>query len=156
MADQDTTETRPGPLPPTYFLICWLGGVALHFLAPLYQLIPWPIRWAGLIPFLLGCSITIWADQIFKQRGTTVKPHLDPSELVTSGPYRISRNPMYLGMTAILLGLSVFLGSLTVFAAPAAFALIAQLKFIPIEERALTKVFGEQYRVYKQRVRAWL
>ena len=156
MADQNTTESKPGPLPPTYFLLCWLGGVALHFLIPLYQLIPWPYRWAGLVPFVLGCWITIWADQIFKQRGTTVKPHLDPSVLITDGPFRISRHPMYLGMTLILIGPAVFLGSLTVFAAPVAFALIAQFKFIPLEERALDRVFGEQYEAYRQRVRAWL
>ncbi len=156
MADHNAAETKPGPLPPTYFFLCLVAGIGLHFVFPIVQIIPWPYRLAGLIPLLLGSWITIWADQIFKQRGTTVKPHLDPSVLVTTGPFRFSRHPMYLGMTLILAGIAVLLGSAIAFVSPIAFAIVIQIKFMPMEERALERVFGVQYAEYRKRVRAWI
>jgi protein-S-isoprenylcysteine O-methyltransferase Ste14 len=63
---------------------------------------------------------------------------------------------MYLGMTLTLLGLAILSGSVAALASPLVFALIMQVKFIPLEERALERVFGEQYAAYRARVRAWL
>jgi protein-S-isoprenylcysteine O-methyltransferase Ste14 len=156
MADENSTESKPGLLAPAYFLFCWLGGIGLHFVVPIARIITGPYRLIGLVPFLLGGWITVWADQIFKQRGTTVKPHLDPSVLVTNGPFRISRHPMYLGMTMILFGIAILSGSIIAFISPIAFAAIVQMKFMPLEERAMRRIFGEQYTSYKERVRAWL
>jgi protein-S-isoprenylcysteine O-methyltransferase Ste14 len=133
-----------------------IAGIGFHLVFPIRQLIPEPLVWTGLVPFVLGGWITLWTDRIFKKRGTTVKPHLEPSTLVTDGPYRISRHPMYLGMTLILLGIAVYCGSVTAFVAPVLFALIIQLKFIPMEERTMECVFGDDFRAYKRRTRAWL
>lgn len=156
MADRNPTETKPGPLPPAYFFLCLVAGVGLHLVFPIVQIIPWPYRLASLIPFLLGGWITIWADQIFKQRGTTVKPHLDPSVLVTDGPFRISRHPMYLGMMLILLGIAFLSGSAISFISPIAFAIVIQVRVMLMEERTLERLFGAQYTAYRKRVRAWI
>ena len=145
MPHDDSTNSKPGLLPPGYFFTCLLAGIVLHLLLPVLRLIPWPYALLGCLPLAFGAWITVWADQIFKQRGTTVKPHLDPSALITHGPFRISRHPMYLGMTLILAGIAVLLGSLTSFVAPVAFALVMQLKFIPLEECSIERVFGEEY-----------
>ena len=156
MTNHNAIQTKPGPLPPTYFLLCLAGGIGVHFVVPIVQIIPWPYRLASLIAFLLGSWITIWTDQMFKRLGTTVKPHLDPSILITNGPFRISRHPMYLGMTMILLGVAILSGSVSAFISPIVFALIMQVQFIPLEERTMQRVFGEQFTTYQERVRAWL
>lgn len=156
MTDNPAPQTKPGLLPPANFLACWLGGVGMHLVVPIAQFIHWPFRLAGLIPFLLGGWITAWADQTFKRRGTTVKPHHDPSVLVSTGPFRISRHPMYLGMTMVLLGIAVLSGSVSAFLSPIVFALIMHVKFIPREEQTMQRVFGEQFTTYKGRVRTWL
>ncbi|MDD5173200.1 MAG: methyltransferase, partial [Patescibacteria group bacterium] len=70
--------------------------------------------------------MNIWTDNIFKKGKTTVKPHEKPSTLIVSGPFRLSRHPMYLGMAAILFGVSILLGSLTLFIFPIIFGILMQ------------------------------
>jgi len=156
MANLETEVTKPVPPPPLYFFLLLLAAALLHWYLPVYRLIRWPYNLLAILPLGLGGGITIWADQIFKRRGTTVKPHLRPTVLVTDGPFAVSRHPMYLGMTLFLAGISLALGSLTAFIAPLGFALIIQAAFMPLEERSLEQVFGEQYAAYRARVRAWL
>lgn len=96
------------------------------------------------------------ADSLFKKNRTTVKPQEMPSKLLVSGPFRISRHPMYIGMAAILLGEAVFLGSLIAFVFPLIFVMLMELFFIPKEEENLECAFGREYVDYKRRVRRWI
>lgn len=94
----------------------------------------------------------------FGRAGTTVNP-LTPdraSALVTSGIYRHTRNPMYIGFLLVLLGWAVYLGSFWALAGPVAFVLYMSRFQIMPEERALSALFGEEYRAYCARVRRWL
>jgi protein-S-isoprenylcysteine O-methyltransferase Ste14 len=143
-------------LPPVYFY--GLGGlaVALHFLVPVARVFPSPWRFAGLLPMVLGGWITVWADRLFKRAGTTVKPFVAPSILVTEGPFRISRHPMYLGMLLFLVGLAVLAGSLTPFASPLAFFIAMEVVFLPQEERNMEDAFGRSYSDYRRKVRRWI
>ena len=138
----DKSDKSP-VLPPTYFFLALAVTVAIHFLWPLTQVIAWPYRWFGLLPLAFGGWITVWADQIFKR-------------VETEGPFRISRHPMYLGMTLILFGVALLLGSVTAFIPAVAFCLVMQLVYIPMEEAAMLAVFGEDYRQYRSRVRCWI
>ncbi len=151
-----STAHRTGPLPPTWLFILLILAAVLRLVLPGYVFLHWPVILVGLPPLFFGAWITVWTDNIFKRYGTTVKPHLDPGKLIISGPFRISRHPMYLGMALILLGEAVLLGAVTPFAAPVAFAAIMQAKFIPMEERSMERVFGDQYAAYRRRVRQWL
>jgi protein-S-isoprenylcysteine O-methyltransferase Ste14 len=147
------------PLPPTYFLIALLAMAALHWLyvpLPALWIISWPWNLLGVLPLAGGAWITLWADRLFKQLGTTVKPGERASRLVTEGPYRISRHPMYVGMTAILAGVAVLLATAAPWLAVAFFAAVMAAKFIPAEERAMEAAFGDAYLQYKRRVRPWL
>jgi len=94
----------------------------------------------------------------FRRAKTTVNP-LRPetaSSLVTGGVYRVSRNPMYLGMALILFGWAVWLGNpATVLVLPLFVAYMTRFQIIP-EERALTATFGEVFAEYRRRVRRWL
>ena len=100
--------------------------------------------------------MALWGRSSFVKGKTTLLPYEMPTTLVTIGPSRISRTPMYLGMAAILLGVAVWLGALASFASPALFAMVIEALFIPNEERKLEKIFGEKYREYKKKVRRWI
>ena len=75
---------------------------------------------------------------------------------MTSGVFQFTRNPMYLGMTLILFGVSVCVGSMTAFVSPVAFFFISERRFIPPEEVVMENLFGENYLEYKRRVRRWV
>ena len=143
-------------LPPTYFLSAIIVSVALHFLLPLHQLISFPWRLVGLVPLIIGIVLNLLADQAFKKHATTVKPFEKSNALVTGGVFGISRNPMYLGMTLILLGLALLLGSATPFAVVAVLAILFDRIFIAPEESMLEDTFGDTFRQYLKSVRRWI
>lgn len=93
---------------------------------------------------------------MFKKHGTTVKPHESPTALVTSGPFRLSRHPTYLGMCAILLRVAMLVGSHVTFVLPVVFMIPMEGIFIPLEERNLEEIFGERYVEYRKKVRRWM
>jgi protein-S-isoprenylcysteine O-methyltransferase Ste14 len=87
---------------------------------------------------------------------TTVKPYENPSILITQGPFKISRHPMYLGMIVILSGMVIVLGSISTIIFPVIFVLMMEILFIPFEEKLLEKEFKNDYLFYKQKVRRWV
>ena len=93
---------------------------------------------------------------LFKRAGTPIIPFEKSTSLLTHGIYRYTRNPIYLGMLIILAGAAVFLGSLTPFLVLPVFFFIIQEGYIRHEEPFLERIFGEQYRAYRRRVRRWL
>jgi len=143
-------------LPPAYFFRAIVLSVALHFLLPLRQLLVFPWRLIGLAPLLVGIVLNLLADQTFNKHNTTVKPFETSSALITGGVFGISRNPMYLGMTLILLGIAAFLGSATPFAAAPVYAISIDRSFIIPEEQMLVETFGDRFREYRERVRRWI
>jgi protein-S-isoprenylcysteine O-methyltransferase Ste14 len=131
-------------------------AVVLHYLFPLLQLLQFPWRLAGVFPLVVGVGIALIADRMFREHNTTVKPFEQSSALVTSGVFAVSRNPMYLGLTLILFGIAVFLGSLTPFVVVIVLPILLDRLFIAQEERMLEEVFGERFREYRNRVRRWI
>jgi protein-S-isoprenylcysteine O-methyltransferase Ste14 len=100
--------------------------------------------------------MNVWASGKFSRLGTPIHPFQRSTRLLTDGLYRYTRNPMYVGMMLILVGLSLILGTLgTVLVIPV-FAWLIERNFIVVEERALEQAFGERYREYRRRVRRWL
>lgn len=148
----------------------WAEMVALFFL--LYVGVPWaglqidralsvprwpsPFPWLGLGLFLVGLAGLGWCFVLFARIGRgTPNPLRPPETLVTVGPYAWTRNPIALSHAAALIGLSVFLGSVSAVA-------IVILLSIPVhaamlrEERTLEFRFGAAYRAYRERVPRWL
>ena len=76
--------------------------------------------------------------------------------MVTSGLFGFSRNPMYVGMVAIAIGMATVLGTVVPMAIGAGFTVVLALVFVPMEEKSMEKVFGERWREYKRHVRRWL
>ncbi len=117
-------------LPPTYLLIAIVVMVTLHFLLPLVYLIPGLWRLTGLFPLVGGISLNLIADKAFQRARTTVKPFEPSTTLITTGPFQISRHPMYLGFFLILLGVALLLGSLPPFLVIPIFVILIDRIFI--------------------------
>lgn len=143
-------------IPPLYLFVLLLLSIALGVYLPIFKVFPTPYRYMGIAPIAIGVVLNLWADSMFKKNKTTVKPHLKPTALMTSGVFQFTRNPMYLGMTLILFGVSICVGSLTAFVSPVLFFVVSGRQFIPLEEGAMEDVFGERYLEYKRRVRRWV
>jgi protein-S-isoprenylcysteine O-methyltransferase Ste14 len=121
-----------------------IPGVLRHALAAAFALAGGCISLAGVVSF--------------RRAKTTVNP-LKPekaSSLVTGGIYKVTRNPMYLGLVLVLLAWAVFLSSAWALAGPVAFVLYMNRFQIEPEERVMGTMFGDNYSEYKARVRRWL
>jgi protein-S-isoprenylcysteine O-methyltransferase Ste14 len=143
-------------LPPVYFLGSLLLMVILHLFMPLMRIILPPYHYFGMFFIGVGMMLNVWSSNVFSRVKTTIKPFETPSCLVTEGLFRYSRNPMYLGMLWVLLGVFIGLGSLSpVLVVPIFLGMMTQ-KFILLEEKNLEDTFGEEYLKYKSQVRRWL
>ena len=145
---------RSAWMPPRFFLLYGLAGLALHFGAggPVLLRLPW----LGAALFAAGLAIMLWGARTFAVAGTTIKPFERTHTLVATGPFRFTRNPMYLGMVAMLLGAALALGTPGPWLAAALLAATLRFRFIRNEERALAASLGEPYEDYRRRVRRWL
>ena len=110
----------------------------------------------GVVPVVIGCVLNIAADRAFKQHRTTIKPFEVSSSLVTDGVFGWTRQPIYLGMLLIQLGLALFLGKLSPFVVPIMLGPFLHYRFVVIEEGMLAARFGDEYEAYRRRVRRWL
>jgi protein-S-isoprenylcysteine O-methyltransferase Ste14 len=143
-------------VPPVYMLLALLAMLGLHYAIPLAQVVGSPLSYLGLVPLILGITIAATAARMFDRAGTPIRPFERSTKLVTVGPYRYTRNPMYVGLTLILIGAWLLLGSVGAALPIAVFVWIIQSRFIRGEERFLDEIFGDQYRGYKSRVRRWI
>lgn len=116
---------------------------------PLYQMLGWGVIIAGLV--LIG-----WSGVWFWRKRTSIEPHHEPAALIVEGPYRISRNPIYLAMLAILAGYVLTLGALSAVAVPFALYRVLTDRFVIPEETALRRAFGPRADVYFTQTRRWL
>lgn len=142
--------------PPKYVYLAIALMAALHFLLPGRDVLDAPWIFLGVPPLAVGIALDLAADGAFKKRGTSVKPLEETTTLVTDGAFGVSRHPMYLGFTLILLGIALLAGTLTPFAVVVLFAVFIDAVFIRFEEQKMERTFGKEWRAYKRRVRRWL
>lgn len=105
---------------------------------------------------LLGCSLMLRAWWLFRTRETAICPTATTTTLITDDVYRLTRNPMYLGIVLLLLGPAVAVGGIAYYAAALAFWLIVDFTFCPFEEAKLARDFPFAFEKYRNRVRRWL
>lgn len=149
---------RPRIPPPfiTVFVlvIMWL----FNYLMPLKRWIASPWNFLGILCAAAGVAIGVTAVASFRRAQATINP-IDLSQssrLVTGGVFSLSRNPMYLAMTLVLVGWAIWLGTASPWILPPLFVAYITAAQIAAEERALAQLFGEEYLSYKQRVNRWL
>lgn len=143
-------------MPPTYFNTFLILAIGLHLVLPIKRVIHSPYTYLGFIFVSFGVVLNVWSVGALKGRNTTIDFHGTPHRLVTDGPFRISRNPTYLGGVILSLGVAVLLGSLITFVFPIVLVLILDKLYIPSEEKSLEELFGGEYLEYKRRVRRWI
>jgi len=140
--------------PPVYALLSLGLCKGLDSLLPLPLDIASPLLGTALA--LPGLALPLWAWLHFLWNKTTPIPTRVPSALVAEGPYRHSRNPMYLGFLLILASAAFFTGSPAYLLSPWLFYLVIDRLFIPYEEAKLESLFGAEFADLKQKVRRWL
>ncbi|NUS19171.1 MAG: isoprenylcysteine carboxylmethyltransferase family protein [Mesorhizobium sp.] len=147
------------PWPPVIYVAAIAASIVLGMLYPL----PWIGDIFGDLMFGVGwvalfgvAMLWITAIRAMVRARTTLDPNAEPDHLVTSGPFGITRNPMYLANTLLLIGVAFVTGIawFLIFAFLAAFA--TQKLAIEKEEKILTAKFGKKYRDYAKRVRRWI
>jgi protein-S-isoprenylcysteine O-methyltransferase Ste14 len=103
-----------------------------------------------------GFAIMMWAWWLFQKAETAICPTKYNSALVTSGIYRVSRHPMYLGMVMMMAGAALWFGTLPYYIVNVLFFLVINQVFCPFEERKLDEIFSEAYFNYRRKVRRWV
>jgi protein-S-isoprenylcysteine O-methyltransferase Ste14 len=144
------------PLPPPILMLVLLVGAGiLQVIFPGLQPVPFHsvLAWIFLVA---GCLVSLSGFITFKQNRTPVKPGAKPTQLVIGGPYRFTRNPMYLGMLLFSIGVLFALRSPWFLIPPIAYFLMINFWQIPFEETLLRERFGRTYDDYCQNVRRWL
>ncbi len=142
--------------PPVLTLIYVAAAFLLNWLIPFRGVIPQPVTWLGILLVLIGLAFALLAVNQFRTARTTLDPHGSVSAIVMQGPYRFSRNPIYLGFVCMLIGLPLAFGSYWGAVLSPVFVLLMNTLVIQHEEFYLEKKFGETYADYKSRVRRWL
>ena len=145
------------PIPPPILAVALLvAASSLSNLLPL-PAIPIPLHLTiGILVIALGIGTAGTAFAAFKRAGTPVRPGANPTQFVMSGPYRVTRNPMYLGLLAFVIGWFFVTVSPYFLIPPIVFFWMINSRQIPFEERLLVGRFGETYLAYCKRVRRWL
>ena len=159
MADDTSLNIPAGAsriVPPVWMLLsmAMMGGI--WYLVPGNQLIVAPYTYLGGVIFVGGLALAVYGKRQFDLVGTPVRPFAKMTSVVDTGPFRFSRNPMYLAMVMGLFGVGVLLGKVAPFVMVPLFMIWIVTRFIRYEERAMEAQFGEAYMDYKRRVRRWI
>jgi len=111
----------------------------------------------GIALVVLGAGLTFWAIGLFRREGTEIMPNSPANKrLVITGPFRFTRNPMYLGLVTATLGIAFWNGLIPYFAVPVLVILTTNSVHIPFEEAKMRRQFGAEYDDYCRRVRRWI
>jgi len=154
---QDTDTSNAAVRPPVAWLLALAAGVAADQLYPL-RFVPAsvPGAWVGGAIFAIAFALAIWAIVTIRKAGTQVESYKPTTTIVANGPYRFTRNPIYLGMVLGLIGLAIAFDSLWILAMLVLFYLVIRYGVIAREDAYLARKFGDVYRGYQSRVRRWL
>jgi protein-S-isoprenylcysteine O-methyltransferase Ste14 len=153
------TVDRPNVIirPPIAWALAIVAGVAADWLHP-WRFTPesFPRVWVGAVVLVLGVALGIWAVVTMHKAGTGIQTHQPSTTIVAHGPYRVTRNPIYIGMLLGQTGLAIGLDNLWLIIMLVPFWLVIRYGVIAREEAYLERKFGDVYRGYKSRTRRWL
>jgi len=154
----NSAEHGPGVRihPPVIYAISILAGIGLNKLWPLAM----PFSFNGMLYggaiLLLVVIIAAWSLYEFRRADTDVRPDRPDSALITSGPYRYTRNPLYIGLSLVQIAAATWFDNLWILLMLPLSILVITRYAIAREERYLEKLFGQDYLDYRSRVRRWL
>jgi protein-S-isoprenylcysteine O-methyltransferase Ste14 len=143
-------------LPPVLFCLLIVVMLLSNSYCPVFQLVPSPYHWPGILLLMGGLAIAHWHARLFRQLQTNINTFRAPDKLVQEGLFRYTRNPMYLGFLVSLSGVAWLLGNASAWIWVLVFFAMADRWYIPAEEKLLLQQFGEDYRLYRQRTKRWI
>ena len=143
-------------IPPTYLFISIVIIVIIYFLFPSYKLIKYPFNLIGIIFIISGGMLSGKSAKKLKKHNAPINLEDKSTTVVQDGFFKYSRNPMYLGMMLLLVGLSILSKNILSFIAPVFCYLIVNFKFISAEEIKMEEALGKEYLDYKSKVRKWI
>ncbi len=156
----DTADTANVMVrPPIAWGLAILAGLALDWWVVPLPFLPDtdpPAWWPGVIVFALALALGFWAVATMTRAGSNVPTNRPSTTIVEAGPYRFTRNPIYLGMMLALVGMAVTFDTLWLLITLVPFALVIRYGVVAREEAYLERKFGDVYCAYRSRVRRWL
>ena len=163
LADRSSGETTPSPdnacviaPAPVIYATCVAIGAAVEYVVP-SSLLPFPIGvWVAVVVIAVAIGIVVPAFNALARAKTTFDARKSTTRIVTAGPFRFSRNPTYLALSMLHIGVSFALGSSWVLLTLVPAVAVTQWGVIRREERYLETKFGDEYRRYASMVRRWL
>ena len=142
--------------PPIWALIYVLAGAVISWFFD-WSKVPGLLAPLGILLVAISWILPVWAIVLFRREGTEVEPTSPTNrKLITSGPYQFTRNPMYLGLVILTIGVAIWVGAWPMFGAPIALFATANWVHIPFEEAKMRRQFGPIYDDYVARVRRWI
>ena len=161
------TQAQPAPetmtdnpkviiFPPLLFLGAVISGTILQFAWPIRPCSTVPVRIAGAFVALAGIATVLASKRALSRAGTNVRPNKPTTAIVSEGPYRFTRNPIYLGASVAYIGVTVLLNVFWPIPALVPFFAVLHWGVVRREELYLENKFGEAYLNYKNRFRRWL
>jgi protein-S-isoprenylcysteine O-methyltransferase Ste14 len=156
--NQQNTQDKAGVLifPPLLYLLVLVTGILISYFFPFHFInfsIALPI---GIIITVLGITSLILAATLFRKNKNPVNPSGSTQLIICSGIYKYTRNPMYLGLTTIFIGISIITNAWFSFILLFPLLMICQKGIIEREESYLTRKFGNEYLDYQSKVRRWI
>lgn len=145
----------PRDIPPLWLLVAMAAMAALHTFVPLATVVPEPWNQLGFVVIASAMVLLAASAWTFRRNGTGIRPFSDATTLVATGPYRFTRNPMYLGLGGVALGMALCLGTASPMVVPPLFWLLLDRRFVRREEAFLRERFGASYDAYCGTVRRW-
>jgi protein-S-isoprenylcysteine O-methyltransferase Ste14 len=142
--------------PPLIYIVLFGLGLILHQIVPLTIPPVIPVRVAALIFLGGGVLLAGWSNVLFRRAHTSLVPIKPSTALVVSGPYRLTRNPMYLGLLCVYIAAALWLGVVWALILVPLVVLAVQRLAIAKEEHYLEQKFGDAYRQYRTHVRRWI
>lgn len=144
-------------LPPIWFFLLLGIGLLVHFFVPAARVFEFGDTIIGIGLIVFGLVFSSYSSALFAKEKTELLPTSETNRvLVTYGPYNWTRNPMYVGLIAQLLGAAVWVGTLPLYVAVVVYFCIFNFVIIPFEEGKLSRIFGERYASYRGKVRRWV
>ena len=156
-----STHTKDHPdviaFPPLIWLTCAVAsGLAQHFIFPSPMMRDEVSLPLGIVLAIAAVSLLIWAGSVLKMAGTNVNPSQPALTIVRHGPYRFTRNPMYLALCLLQVSLAFFLNDWISLLFVIPLALVLHYGVILREERYLEAKFGDPYLALRRKVRRWI
>ena len=143
--------------PPVWALAYTLIAVGASYLLRWPRVPALPLVWPGVVLIVLGIGLSVTAAMLFRREGAEINPTSPAnSKLVTSGPFRLTRNPMYLGLVLVTLGIALWIGAWPMILAPIAVFATANWVHIPFEEEKMRRQFGATFDAYASNTRRWI